>query len=264
MAREKKVDVASDDINELVNRLKQVLGLNNYESKLYLAILRGARTPSEASEKSGVPLPRVYDTVKSLESKGLVVKNGRWYVPLKPSEALNNIAASRITEAILNASAIRELGGTLENILEISGEKEPGFQVIRGLEKVFSHSLSLLENAKEAFFVLWKAMEKLELIIPLVTPFLDYFKNKKVMLVLPKDAVLSEESNDIIKEMNAKVYRMNGFMLDMLIIDEETVVIGVPDPARKNEVIALFIKNREFAKALKENVRKNIIRKDLD
>ncbi|MFP3307944.1 MAG: helix-turn-helix domain-containing protein, partial [Acidilobus sp.] len=69
----------------LVERLRKALDLTLYEAKLYIAMLQGASDPKEASVMSGVPLPRIYDVVKVLESKGMVYKdpNG-WYRAVSP------------------------------------------------------------------------------------------------------------------------------------------------------------------------------------
>ena len=57
---------------ELIPYLNR-LGLSLYEAKTYLALISsGAKTASEISFISGVPRPKVYNTVRNLERKGLV------------------------------------------------------------------------------------------------------------------------------------------------------------------------------------------------
>ena len=52
----------------------KLLGLNKYEEKAYLALVKmGPSSSSEISQESGVPYGKIYPTLKSLENKGLVV-----------------------------------------------------------------------------------------------------------------------------------------------------------------------------------------------
>ena len=46
-------------MEDLVTLMRRSMGLTLYEAKLYIAMLRGARHPREASSMSGVPLPRI-------------------------------------------------------------------------------------------------------------------------------------------------------------------------------------------------------------
>ncbi len=59
--------------DELKIRLRR-LGLSNYEIKAYLTLLKyGSLTSTELVKKSGIPQPRIYDTIHRLEEKGLVL-----------------------------------------------------------------------------------------------------------------------------------------------------------------------------------------------
>ena len=52
----------------------QRLGLNQYESKTYLALASSrARTATELSDVANIPRPRVYDVLTKLEKKGFIV-----------------------------------------------------------------------------------------------------------------------------------------------------------------------------------------------
>ena len=72
---------------EALNLLKQI-GLNQYESRIYSALLAGGSlTAGELAESSNVPRSRVYDVLTSLEKKGFaIVKLGKpvKYLGVKP------------------------------------------------------------------------------------------------------------------------------------------------------------------------------------
>lgn len=63
----------SDVTRQEIERVIQYFDLGEYEIDAYLAVLRyGTLTASEVSERSDVPQPRVYDTVRALADDGLV------------------------------------------------------------------------------------------------------------------------------------------------------------------------------------------------
>lgn len=62
--------------NEVINCFNE-LGLSKYEGKIYLALLRNNLSyGSEIQKLSGVPGPKVYETLNSLMAKGLVYPSG--------------------------------------------------------------------------------------------------------------------------------------------------------------------------------------------
>ena len=64
--------------SESLSLLRRI-GLNQYESKVYLALLSaGPTSASDLSELAGIPRPRTYDVLSKLEKKGFVsVQPGR-------------------------------------------------------------------------------------------------------------------------------------------------------------------------------------------
>lgn len=80
------------------------LGLNRYEVKAYLALLvRGTATVSEIADLSGIPYTRAYDTLVSLQNKGLVASiPGRpmKFYPLEPEVALRSLLERKREEVL--------------------------------------------------------------------------------------------------------------------------------------------------------------------
>ena len=87
---------------ELMLKLRN-LGLTPYEAKAYLVLLRNkVMTSTQISKEAHIPQPRVYDVLKSLEDKGLViVSEGRpkLYRVEEPRKALKKLAY-RIIEKV--------------------------------------------------------------------------------------------------------------------------------------------------------------------
>jgi len=79
-------------MKELLARL-QKLGLSQYESRAYVALLKSPRvTAYELARQSGIPPSKIYEVVEKLLQKELVVtvEEGGFarYVPLEPREAI--------------------------------------------------------------------------------------------------------------------------------------------------------------------------------
>lgn len=112
-----------DHDSELVSRLK-ILGLSSYEAKAYIVLLKlKVATSTEIAKEAHIPQPRVYDVMKSLEDKGLImVSEGR---PRLYRAEDPMIAFTRL----LNKT-IERLRTEYENIVEI-------------LEKIYRESKSL-------------------------------------------------------------------------------------------------------------------------
>ncbi|WP_226013028.1 HTH-type sugar sensing transcriptional regulator TrmB [Halomicrobium salinisoli] len=62
-----------DDLRDAIERVITVFDLGEYEVTAYLAVLEhGELTASELADRTDIPQPRVYDTVRSLSDVGLV------------------------------------------------------------------------------------------------------------------------------------------------------------------------------------------------
>ncbi|MCE4603314.1 MAG: hypothetical protein F7B18_09045 [Desulfurococcales archaeon] len=102
-------------MEDLVDRMRRAMGLTLYEAKLYLAMLRGASNPREASASSGVPLPRIYDVIRALEAKGLVEPEpGAWYRPRTPRAVAAAMLAKLEEEARRRSAEILSIADLLE------------------------------------------------------------------------------------------------------------------------------------------------------
>src|SRR3989344_5371159 len=68
------------------------LGLNEYESRAYLSMLKlGSAEASAVSKSASIPRARVYDVLSSLEKKGFIEKKPSKpvaYIAVAPSKAL--------------------------------------------------------------------------------------------------------------------------------------------------------------------------------
>ncbi|MBI4214432.1 TrmB family transcriptional regulator, partial [archaeon] len=138
------------------------IGLNQYESRVYLALLGyGSTTASELSDLAGIPRPRTYDVLEKLHKKGFVSEQ-----PGRPAK----FRASSVSEAFssLKEAKSRELKKQLVDIEKIKGELEghaktleptPGtgsedmVWVLKDGENIKSKISSLIENAQKLIMI---------------------------------------------------------------------------------------------------------------
>ena len=87
---------------EVINQLKDI-GLNSYESKLWLALLgKGVASAGELSDVAGVPRSRSYDVLESLEKKGFIImKIGKpiKYIAVQPEHVIDRVR-KKLTEDV--------------------------------------------------------------------------------------------------------------------------------------------------------------------
>jgi sugar-specific transcriptional regulator TrmB len=75
--------------------LHRELDLSPYEARTFLSILTlGPMSPSEIAQRADIPRPRIYDVLRSLVQKGLLMEQSgkrSIYAPIEPSEALRSL-----------------------------------------------------------------------------------------------------------------------------------------------------------------------------
>jgi len=95
--------MASDDLRLTIERVGERFNLGEYEIDAYLVVLdHGQLTASEIANRTEIPQPRVYDTVRSLSDRGLVeLRESRpmKIIAIDPSEAFGELESS-LTEMI--------------------------------------------------------------------------------------------------------------------------------------------------------------------
>ncbi|PCR90196.1 HTH-type sugar sensing transcriptional regulator TrmB [Natrinema ejinorense] len=87
--------MAPDELRSTVERVGDRFNLGEYEIDAYLTVLeQGQLTASEIADRTDIPQPRVYDTVRSLSDRGLVeLRESRpmKVVAIDPDEAFDDV-----------------------------------------------------------------------------------------------------------------------------------------------------------------------------
>jgi len=169
-------------ISDRLARAFRRLGLTDYEMRAYLALLeRGESIANEISEKSEVPLSKIYDTLNSLADKGwVIIERGRptRYRPQSPKVAAEN-AKTRIEHELTEHANI--IIQELNPIYERRNEKEkPELWIIRGEE-------NLWKNIRD---VIGRATHQLSIALP-------YIPRDLQLIILPIASLIKEKGGTI-------------------------------------------------------------------
>ena len=137
-------------MNDLIDPLKQI-GLNTYEAKVYLALLKQhPATGYEVSKIAQLPQARVYDTLKSLEHQNIVVAASQrpvTYIPTAPDELLSRYERQY-------QGAINFLRSALPNY---SVESVEPVHNLRGEAAILDHVRHMIDTAQDTIFIeLWQ------------------------------------------------------------------------------------------------------------
>ncbi len=97
---------------EVINQLKDI-GLNSYESKLWLALLaKGVASAGELSDVAGVPRSRSYDVLESLEKKGFIMmKIGKpiKYIAVQPEHVIDKVRKKLVEDVKLQEEFLNKV-----------------------------------------------------------------------------------------------------------------------------------------------------------
>ena len=137
-------------MDEIVEKLKE-LGLNEYQSKVYVALLKKhPATGYEISKIANIPQSRTYDTLKVLESMHVVIPSNTKpinYTPIKPKELTKRY--KRKFESTVNY-----LDKKLPDIKEET-YTEP-ILTVSGRVKILDKIIEIIKNSRKNIYIsLW-------------------------------------------------------------------------------------------------------------
>ena len=146
---------------DLVNLLNRV-GLNQYESKIYLALLNeNSATASEVSSKAGIPRPRAYDVLEKLGKNGFVsIQPGRpvrfLANPIDEAfEALKNKKRDEHGKGLEEIDKIKEkFNSKIKTVEKESYINATDFvYVMKKRNNIYSKIESLINNAENSIYI---------------------------------------------------------------------------------------------------------------
>ncbi len=242
--------------SSLEDLLKEAFKLRLYEAKVYHTLIKGTMNAKEVSQSSGVPLPRVYDTLRSLEEKGFAEEAGERFQALPPREALAG-RLSQFEEAFRREQEERNrakarLLGVLEPLYRQSEAQEQEIHLLRGIHAIANRFAALFSDSKDILLSVRKAATAKELF----KPYLKHGTGKRIRILLSKDVEVSRKDINIVASAGVEMKKCGVLLFDVMVSNGRDVVIGVPDPLSEEvyHSIAIWVRNPSFAKSVSETL----------
>ncbi|MCE4609180.1 MAG: hypothetical protein F7C36_02215 [Desulfurococcales archaeon] len=246
--------------NHMIDKMKALLGLNTYEAKAYLAILKlGSASPLRISTVSGVPRGRIYDVLKSLELKGLVYRSEEAYQAVRPKEALSQIAYQVLLEANTRHMEIIELAESLENTYGSRQHSGDQVRIIHGLVESLSLALTLIKMCNNnVIFTVNKAIEKLEDVGDYINLLIEVLP-EDTLIVVSSDKHPPREYVEKLLSKNIRLYSSPIAFFDMMIACDN-VLIGLPSST--HTAVTVYVRHNDFAESLTKRILEHIETKE--
>ena len=134
--------MSSGDPRRALERVSERFDFGDYESEAYLSVLRHGRlTASEIADRTDIPQPRVYDTVRGLADAGLVeLQESRpiQVLAIEPEEAFSGIQRS-----------LDELVGQLEREYSAPARDSEAVTLIKSRSTILRYLREIIESADD-------------------------------------------------------------------------------------------------------------------
>lgn len=233
------------------------LGLNQYESRLYLALLgSGSSTASDLSGVANIPRPRTYDVLDKLEKYGFVtVQPGRptKFNAVGIEEAFDNLKKRKASEFEKELEEINKIGISLRGKIKITEPLEAAdttdfVWVLKSRDVIYSKLNSLIQNAKDTIIIsttnkgLKRKLKNHEKSLKKAKE-----RGVDIRFIVPKETEYSKKA----RKLGDVVFRDHGHRF--AIADDQVLLFLTSEEDEKKEVGA-WIKSPYFAKGIRKLV----------
>ncbi|HVB12513.1 MAG TPA: helix-turn-helix domain-containing protein, partial [Nitrososphaerales archaeon] len=259
-----KLSQESESLQKIESSLKENFKLSSYEARAYLALLRrGKQSPKQISSVAQVPMPRVYDTLESLMSKGFVAKQEENYSPIPPKQALKGRTIQFEAQFSQEQKRRRQAEEDVTSLLEGSvsplekSESSGEISILKGFNAISNKFTELLENSHDVILVAKRSIEAKEVFIPILAEYASQKNGKKrIRIIAPKGVKITPKEAAEARNANAEIRKSDHVIFDLMIADTDDVIIGVPDPLSEeiNHAIAIWVSNPSFASSTRNAV----------
>jgi HTH-type transcriptional regulator, sugar sensing transcriptional regulator len=239
-------------MDAIIERFKQ-LGLNTYEAKVYLALLKNhPATGYEISKNSNVPQARAYDTLKALESQKMVVAtDGKpvTYIPVSPEEILNRFEKQYKGSIDFLRTSLPSYA--IESIEPVHN--------LRGVDAIYAHAREMIESAQQTVFMeIWSDDQGL-----LDKPLRDAAARGVSVHVVGYNTVTYDFCKVYQHQLADSIEASLGGRWLILAVDANEAMVGSA-PVGSPEPHALWTKNPAIVLVIKELVVHDIFLLDVE
>lgn len=228
-------------MNEVIDNLKE-LGLNSYEAKVYVALLKKyPATGYEVSQIANIPQSRAYDTLKSLEQQKIVTATNSkpiTYTPIKPTELTKRFK--------------RKITSTLDflekNLPSVKDDYTEPVLSISGRSKIREKVIEVIQNAqKEIFLEVWAQDYKF------IEPYLLEAYDRGVEVKIVGYDNLQSKFGLVFEHGFAKEIEQSlGGRMIILAVDNQEGIVGNSSSDKNETLQVVWTKNTAIVFLIKE------------
>lgn len=242
---------------ELVGKIKDLFGLNVYETKVWLALLSvGIASAGKVATISGVPRSRTYDVLESLEKRGFALAKldkPVKYLGVKPNvilEKLKNNVEKDAKDKILSLTKIKKTN-EYEKINSLYNEgmspikKEDISASLKGKSNISNQLREILQNAKNEVIVCSSA-EDMNSKLKIFSQTFKALKENKIKIIV---ALSGDEK--LIKELEKKFeIKIKKIDIDtkVFVVDRKEILFYTSQNIKEDEA-AIWLNSEFFAQA---------------
>ena len=225
-------------------RRSRIFGLSESELSAYVALFQNNPVNgSRLSKNSGIPRTRIYDILRGMKQKGMVMEMGNGhFVPLPPKEFIKRLRNRYESE-------LEELEEMLQDTMET--ETYDYFWTIYGYADVMAKSKEMIANVKRDLYVCLFPEEARVLDESLKSAEKRGVQVKYVSMGTPQTEfefqVVHPCSNEIMVEQQGRVFD--------LVKDKEEILVGQFQKGQEDKSPINWAKNHWFVLAIREGVR---------
>jgi len=245
-------------MTEAESLLREAFGLTSYETRVYVALLARKLTAKDSARAASVPLPRVYDTLRGLVSKGFVKLQADGYSAVEPSLALatrmRRFKATFEEEQTARDRARARVERELKHLYRMEAETGTDPVLLSGLDSIGEAFIEAVSRAHDAVFLVRKAMKVKGTFIGLLQELTT--AGKRIRVMIPSGTRLSDSDRSFAKSRSIAFRETDPPILDMMVAGERDVMIGVPTVGAEEpfSAMAIWIRNRDFAKSARASL----------
>lgn len=245
---------------ELVNKIKDLFGLNVYETKVWLALLSvGIASAGKVATISGVPRSRTYDVLESLEKRGFAIAKldkPVKYLGVKPKvilEKLKNNVERDAKDRMISLSKIKkteeyEKINSLYNKGMNPIKKEDVSASLKGKSNISNHLREILQNSEKEVIICTSAEDINSKARIFAQTFKSLKENKiKIIVVLSGDEKLIKELE---KKFELKIKKID-VDAKVFVVDRKEILFYTSQNAKEDDT-AIWLNSEFFAQAFSD------------
>jgi sugar-specific transcriptional regulator TrmB len=241
---------------DLEKSLAENFKLSLYEARVYVALTSGTMSPKQVSVSARVPLSRTYDTLRSLQQKGFVEERGEVFSAISAKAALS-MRIRQFEDEFAEAQRVRrEVSESLLRSLSTGArsplQRDQEVALLRGINAIASKFSEIIAASDDVILVVKRSIDAARFF----KPYLQKKMPRSVRILIPSGLPIRRNDASFLKNFGLQVRRTDNLFLDLMVADESTVVIGVPDPTSKEAYhsIAIAVSSQPFAMAVRASL----------